>query len=73
MSENTLGEIDQKAISLENVENRGQVREVSGEIQTGHQNVVQVDKHKRKTTEEMVHELLKRLSSFAETQGYLGE
>ena len=40
MSENTLGEIDQKAISLENVENRGQVREVSGEIWTSHQNVI---------------------------------
>ena len=40
LGENTLGEIDQKAISLENVENRGQVREVSGEIWTSHQNVI---------------------------------
>ena len=40
LGKNTLGEIDQKAISLENVENRGQVGEVSGEIWTSHQNVV---------------------------------
>ena len=40
LGKNTLGEIDQKAISLENVENRGQVGEVSGEIWTSHQNIV---------------------------------
>ena len=40
LGKNTLGEIDQKAISLENVENRGQVRKVSGEIWTSHQNVI---------------------------------
>ena len=46
---------------------------MSGEIQTGHQNVIKVDKKKLKTTEEMVHELLKRKSSAAETEGHLGE
>ena len=36
LGKNTLGEIDQKAISLEKVENRSQVGEVSGEIWTSH-------------------------------------
>ena len=40
LGKDTLGEIDQKAISPENVENRGQVQEVSGEIWTSHQNVI---------------------------------
>ena len=73
MGKNTPGVIYQKAISLENVENHGQVIEVSGEIQTGHQNVIQIDENKRKTTEEMVHEPLKCLSSVAETERHLGE
>ena len=63
----------QKAISLENVENRGPVGEVSGEIWTSHQNVVEIDKNKQKTAEEMVHEPLKRLSSVAETKRHLSE
>ena len=73
LGKNTPGAIYQKAISLENVENHGQVIEVSGEIQTGHQNVIQIDENKRKTTEEMVHEPLKCLSSVAETERHLGE
>ena len=73
MGKNTLCEIDQKAISLENVENHSQVREMSGEIRAGHQHVVQVDKNKRKTAEEMVHEPFKHLSSIAETERHLGK
>ena len=58
---------------MENVENCSQVREVSGEVRTCHQNVVQVGEEKRKTTEKMVHEPLKSLSSVAEAERHFGE
>ena len=58
---------------MENVENCSPVREVSGEVRTCHQNVVQVGEEKRKTTEKMVHEPLKSLSSIAEAERHFGE
>ncbi len=44
-----------------------------GEVRTGHQDVIQVDKNKRKIPEKVIHEHLKRLCSVVEPKGHLGE
>ena len=73
LGKNAFGQVDQKTICLENVKNGGEMGKVRGKIGTGHQNVVEIDKHKRKTTEEMVHEPLESLSSIAEAKRHFGE
>ena len=73
LGENTFGQVDQKTIGFENVKNGGEMGKVRGKIGTGHQNVVEIDKHKRKTTEEMIHEPLESLSSIAEAKRHFGE
>ena len=46
LGKNTLGEIHQETVGFEDVQNGGEVREVRGEVRTGHQNVIQVDETK---------------------------
>ena len=73
LAKNTLGEIHQGTVGFEDVQNGGEVREVRGEVRTGHQNVIQVDKDKRKIPEKVIHEPLKCLGSVAETEWHFGE
>ena len=73
LGKNTFGQVDQKTVGLEDVKNGGEMGKVRGKIRTGYQNVVEIDKHKRKTTEEMIHEPLESLSSIAEAKRHFGE
>ena len=73
LGKNTLGEIHQETVGFEDVQNGGEVREVRGEVRTGHQNVIQVDEDKRKIPEKVIHEPLKCLGSIAETEWHFGE
>ena len=73
LGKNTFGQVDQKTVGFENVKNGGEMGKVRGKIGTGHQNVVEIDKHKGKTTEEMIHEPLESLSSIAEAKRHFGE
>ena len=73
LGKNTFGQVDQKTVGLENVQNGGEMGKVRGEVGAGHQNVVQVDKHKGKTTEEIIHEPLESLGSIAEAERHFGE
>ena len=73
MGKNTLVEIHQETVGFEEIQDGGEVREMRGEIRTGHQNVVQVDENKRKIAENVIHEPLKCLGSVAETEWHLGE
>ena len=44
LGKGAFGEVDQKAVGLEDVEELGEMRKVLGKVGTGHQNIIQVNK-----------------------------
>ena len=49
LGKGAFGEVDQKAVGLEDVEELGEMRKVLGKVGTGHQNIIQENKEEGKT------------------------
>ena len=68
LGKGAFGEVDQKAVGLEDVEELGEMRKVLGKVGTGHQNIIQVNKEEGKTVEKVVHKALEGLGGVAEAK-----
>ena len=72
LSKGTFFGVDKDAIGSKNGKELAQVVEVLGKGGTGNEDVVQIDKDKRKVMENVVHQPLKSLSSITEAIGHVG-